>query len=102
LSLDSELRVGPYRAEPSGDHWDAIIGVRGKVNFTEHWHLPFHLDIGTGETDFTWQALVGIGYSFTSVDLVAGYRYLQWDFDHSTAIDDLDYSGPFGGIRIRF
>ena len=102
LSADTTVHVGPFRRDPSNDFWDGIIGLRGRVNFTEHWHLPYYVDIGTGDTDLTWQALVGLGYSWTSVDLVVGYRYLQWDFDDSSFLDDMNLSGPFGGVRIWF
>jgi len=27
------------------------------------WFVPYYLDVGTGESDLTWQAMGGIGYS---------------------------------------
>ena len=61
-----------------------------------------HLDIGTGDTDLTWQALAGIGYRFDRFDMVAGYRYLKWEFDDNSALDNLDISGPMVGGKFRF
>ena len=29
------------------------------------WFVPYYADIGTGQSDFTWQAIGGIGYAFS-------------------------------------
>jgi len=102
LNLKADLRVGSARAEDSGGNWDGIIGVRGDVNLTEKWFLPYHFDIGTGESDLTWQAFGGIGYRFKWFDAAVAYRYLSWDFDDNKALDDLYFHGPFAGIRFSF
>jgi hypothetical protein len=102
LYMKTDLRLGPYEDKESDDIWDGIVGVRGRVNLSEKWYLPYHLDIGTGESDVTWQALGGVGYKFSHIDVMAGYRYLKWDFDSGKAIDDMDISGPYAGLKIRF
>jgi hypothetical protein len=87
----------------SGEVWDAIVGARGEVALAEKWFVPFHFDVGTGQTDMTWQAFGGAGYRFGKVDVVVAYRYLSWDFeDDSEVLDDLNVSGPLAGVRIRF
>ena len=37
--------------------WDGIIGVRGRASFgaNREWFVPYYVDIGTGQSDFTWQ-----------------------------------------------
>ena len=102
LYIKTDLRLGPYGADKSDGIWDGIVGVRGRVNLSEKWYLPYHLDIGTGESDVTWQALGGVGYKFSHIDVIAGYRYLKWDFDSDKALDDMDISGPYAGLKIRF
>ena len=102
LTSRAPLPPGSRSGSRSKDNWDGIIGVRGSVNLTENWFLPFHLDFGTGDSQFTWQGLAGIGYRFSRVDIVAGYRYLDWQFDNRPIIDSLDYKGPFAGIKFRF
>jgi len=72
------------------------------VNLTKKWYLPFYGDVGTGDSDLTWQVLAGIGYKFKWFDVVAAYRYLDWDFDDNPAIDDLNFSGPIVGIKFVF
>ena len=48
------------------DKWDGIVGVKGRFNFgaDREWFVPYYLDIGTGQSDLTWQAVGGIGYAF--------------------------------------
>jgi hypothetical protein len=104
LYMKADLRVDALgvRAEESGSNWDAVIGARGAVDLTQKWHLFGYLDIGTGESDLTWQAMAGIGYKFKWFHVNAAYRYLKWDFDKNAALDDLDISGPAVGIRFVF
>jgi len=86
--------------------WDGIIGARGNISLNEQWALPFHFDVGTGDTDLTWQAFGGAGYKFNNMDIVAGYRHLEWDFDDSDTggnlFNDLYISGPVVGLRYHF
>jgi hypothetical protein len=70
------------------------------------WSSPFHYDVGTGYTDMPWQAFGVVGYKFSNMDLVAGYRHLEWQFDDSDVggniFDDLYISGPVVGLRYFF
>jgi len=112
LKTDVDLvEQGPFatrRFSPSGSGsvWDGIVGARGNFTLNERWSLPFHFDVGTGDTDLTWQAFGGVEYKFTNVSLVAGYRHLEWDFDDNDTggdlFDDLYISGPVIGFRYLF
>lgn len=111
LYMKSELSLhvtGPldsrYRnASDSGDLWDGIVGIRGDVTLAPKWYIPYYADMGTGGSDYTWQAMAGIGYRISNVvDVVAAYRYLEWKFEDNRAIDTLDISGPLVGVRFRF
>jgi len=81
---------------------DAIIGAHGRFAITDKWYLPYYVDVGTGDSNLTWQAFGGIGYAFRNIDLVAAYRYLEWDFDDSAVLDEVSFYGPFAGIQLRF
>jgi hypothetical protein len=72
------------------------------VDLTEKWYLFGYLDIGTGDSDVTWQGLGGVGYRFKWFDLVAAYRYLRWNFSDNKALDNLYLYGPAAGIRFQF
>jgi len=109
LSTDVDLRNADPGGAPfnvglseSGSNWDAMIGVRGELSLNSEWFVPYHVDIGTGDSDFTWQVFAGLGYRFKSFDVLIGYRYLYWDFEDNAALDDLDISGFGAGIRFYF
>jgi len=79
--------------------WDAIIGVRGRANLGDSkWFVPYYLDVGTGETDLTWQAMAGIGYAFRWGEITAAYRHLSYDFASNDALKDLSFSGPLVSV----
>ena len=92
------------RTEASQTNWDAILGIGGKVRFGQgmRWFLPYYADIGTGESDRTWQAMVGLGYTFNWGDLVATYRHLDYEFKPGGAVQSLNLSGPTIGAVFRW
>jgi hypothetical protein len=110
LWLDSVIKfdtgppqpVGQQELSGSGNVWDGIVGVKGKVILDKTWYVPFLLDVGTGDSQVTWQALAGVGYKFKKVDVSLGYRYIKWNFDDNKVFDDLDLSGPYVGVTFSF
>lgn len=82
--------------------WDGVVGVRGDVRLPKQWFLGYYLDIGTGDSDFTWQGFAGGGYGWKSVDVAIGYRYLSWEFDADSNFEDLAFSGPILGAAFKF
>ena len=92
--------------ETSGNVWDGIVGLKGTYDFNEKWFLPFQADIGTGDTDVTWQTFAGIGYKYENFDLMLGYRHLEWDFDDNgpgaKVFNDFNIDGPIFGAKFRF
>ena len=90
----------------SGGLWDGIVGVRGNAELSKKWYFSYYLDVGTGDTKLSWEALAGLGYRAKKLDAVFGYRYLDWDFDRSDPggelLDDLNVHGPFAGVKFRF
>lgn len=93
-------RTGKRQA--SQQNWDAFVGVKGRYAFGEgrKWFVPYYLDIGTGESDLTWQAMGGLGYSFGWGDVVGAWRYIGYEFKSGNALQDMNYSGP--GIAAVF
>jgi hypothetical protein len=104
MDADLDFAIGPTTLEysDSGDTLDAVIGLRGNTQLNDKWYLTYHADVGTGNSELTWQALAGLNYRFEKLDGVFGYRYLKWEFDDDDTFDDLDISGPFAGVRFRF
>ena len=90
--------------EVSDSLWDGIVGVKGRYAFGDDrkWFLPFYLDVGTGQTKLTWQAVAGVGYGFHWGDLVATYRYLDWNAKSGKSVGDLSFGGPMISATLRW
>lgn len=86
------------------DVWDAVVGAKGRYRFGDQgrWFLPYYLDVGTGQSDRTWQAMGGIGYSFSWGEVFAAYRHLDYRFDSGDRMKDLSFSGPGVGVGFRW
>jgi hypothetical protein len=104
VTLDLEIPAAAAtrreKAKVTGSNWDGIVGVRGNYRLNEHWRLPYAFNVGTGQSDYTLQAMLAASYQFNSFDAVAGWRYLTWENDE--AISDLTINGPFVGALWRF
>jgi hypothetical protein len=77
------------------NNWDAIVGVKGRFALGGgKWFVPYYADIGTGESKLTWQAMAGLGYSFGWGDIVAAWRYIDYDMKSGKNIESLTFNGP--------
>ena len=98
LDLDTTvnlaLGVAGVRVSRSGSVWDGVVGIRGRANLEGNWYLPYYADIGTGNSDLTWQVLGGFGYKYSWGDMTFAYRHLEWEFDTDAPLEDVSYSGP--------
>lgn len=103
LHTSDQVAQRDIRISDSADVWDGIVGIRGILNMNQNWYLQYLVDIGTGDSTFTWQSLTGIGYKVSSVvDVVAAWRYLYWNFEDNKALDSLYIKGPVIGAKVRF
>ena len=102
LKTNPPLPPGSRNAKDSGSVWDGIVGVTGHMALSDKWYLQGYADIGTGNSDYTWQALAGFGYRFKRVDAAVGYRYLTYEFDSDEAFENLTVHGPIVGVRFGF
>ena len=85
------------------DLWDALIGVRGRFDLGEgRWTGLYHLDIGAGDSDLTWNAMAGASYAYGWGDLVLAYRHLAYDQASDKLLQDFSFSGPGFGATFRF
>jgi hypothetical protein len=90
--------------EESVDLWDGIVGVKGQFGLgaKKKWMVPCYVDVGTGDSDMTWQARVGLGYAFRWGDVAVVWRYLDYDLKSSRAIEDMNFNGPAIGANFRW
>src|SRR4029450_6597263 len=88
----------------TGRNWDAIVGVKGRVNFGDNrqWFIPYYVDIGTGQSQFTWQGALGLGYGFSWGEVVATWRYLDYNTKSGHALNDLTINGPLLGVVLNW
>lgn len=100
--LKTDLGLGSKSAAESDSIWDGILGAKGRLNFGKHFYLPYFGDIGTGGSDFTWQAYGGLGLGFEWVDIELGYRHLEYQFDDRPVVEKINFSGPLAGLRFKF
>ncbi len=104
LGLDVTLSVNnrSVSISPSIEYYDAVIGVKGEVNLSENWYVPYLFDIGAGDSDLTWQGQASIGYRFDWGDILATYRYVHYEKDDAKLIKDFDLYGPKVGLVFHF
>ena len=90
--------------EVSETNWDGIVGLKGRAFFgaDRRWFVPFYVDVGTGQSKFTWQLNVGVGYQFEWGALVASWRYLDYDFKSSSQVQSMSFNGPLVGALFKF
>jgi hypothetical protein len=84
--------------------WDGIVGVKGRYTFGDNrrWHAPFYVDVGTGQSQLTWQISGGIGYSYNWGSVFATWRYLDYNFQSGKKLDSISLNGPMVGVAFRW
>ena len=108
LYLKSALSLaasGPLGAdetvEESTSIWNGLAGLYGKIWLAKHWYIPYYLDIGTGESDFTWQGEAGINYDWRWGMAGLGYRYLDFDQGTDSWVRGWSLHGFWLGVGFR-
>ena len=112
VGIESELKLDIRGTEGLVDtssrssrdltEWDGVIGVKGQVRLGEgRWYMPYYLDIGTGSSNWTWQALLGVGYAFDWGEVNLSIRNLSYDFNSKNDAD-LRMTGPTLGATFRW
>ncbi|MGH6951800.1 MAG: hypothetical protein ACREH4_13070 [Vitreimonas sp.] len=109
VDADVEWRLsGPLGLFPetgsvssSSESWDGLVGVRGEARLGD-WFVPYYVDVGGGDSDLTWQGIVGIGYRWGWGDLRLDYRYLSYEQGEENLVRELTLGGPAVGASFRF
>jgi len=107
LSVETviDATIGPISKgiDETDTVWDGFIGLAGKTRLNDKWSLTYYGDVGGGGSDLTWQAHASVDYSLNDkIDLTAGYRHLDWQFDDFGPLDELYVTGPYVGAKYRF
>ncbi|MEP1425899.1 MAG: hypothetical protein ABJX32_08160 [Tateyamaria sp.] len=107
LDMDTGVNLavagGSSRVNDKFSNWDGIIGLRGQSALSPDWDLLYYADVGTGDSDLTWQVALAMDYKFDAWTLTFGYRHLDWSgLNDSATLEDLNFSGPFVGAKFNF
>lgn len=111
IDLDTDLflelqSLGPGQSRTISDSlttWDGFVGLKGQASLADRWYFPYYVDVGAGDSKLTWQATAGIGFQAGRMwDLALVYRHLEWDFDSTLLIDDINFRGPTLGVIFRW
>lgn len=108
-TLALNLTGGPlggqsFNGETTPVIWNGVVGARGQFTFGSDlkWFIPLYLDLGAGESQFTWQAMTGVGYSFGWGEIAATYRYLEFQGKSDAPVQTLAVAGPLIGASFHF
>jgi opacity protein-like surface antigen len=113
-SLDTEVTVRgsvgilDVNAEESDNWVDPFVGARLLFHFSDKVSLALRADIGGfsigSAADLSWQlAALGKFKLSDNVDLLAGYRYVDVDWDRGSSTEyDFYLHGPIIGVSIVF
>jgi hypothetical protein len=99
LPLTIDIDDKPESVDPGGSTWDGVIGMSGVTTLNDQWYVDYYGDIGTGDSDLTWQTRVGAGYKFKKFTGTFGLRYLRWNFDKKAELDNMRVIGPYVGAK---
>ena len=112
LSIETEIDLdisGPLPPTLPGKSLDAsteildgVVGVKGRLFMGSRWYVPYHLDVGTGTSVLTWQAMTGVAYAWTKVNLFLVYRHISFDEGSDELLQNFTLSGPALGVKVIF
>ena len=106
LETNQPFKIGPERRITGTDLFNRSSKNRSVPVSGYKWKLLLDGNVGTGDTELSWEVFGGVGYKFTTLDLVAGYQHMQWDFDSNDAggeiLKNLKMSGPIVGVNYYF
>jgi hypothetical protein len=106
--LNTELQFQPallpgVDVQGSRGWVDGILGLRGKVYLPGKWWVTGYGDLGGGGSNFTYQILGIAGVDIHEhYALLAGYRYLNVDYDKDHFLFDTALKGPLFGFTFKF
>jgi len=81
---------------------DGIVGIKGQYNIAKGWFIPYHADVGTGQSDLTYQLVSGIGYGGGWGDVALTYRHQAWHMGDDGILNTFTLSGSSIAYRYHF
>ncbi len=102
--IEASGGILPRKIEASDNlSWsDAVLGARWSHDFARRWNVSVLADYGFGESEAAWQVFGTLSYGFAWGSILGGYRYMDLDYDTSSASIGLSLSGPLVGVSFSF
>jgi hypothetical protein len=99
--LGNLARLGSV--ESQSDIWNGIAGIRGEHALGHGaWKALYDVDVGSGGSKLTWQALLEAAYVKRWGDIGIGWRTLEFSQGSQNSTADLRMSGPIVSVSFRF
>ncbi|MEJ2088382.1 MAG: hypothetical protein P8Y69_07890 [Gammaproteobacteria bacterium] len=98
---DTELT----RRKSTKDYYDALVGVRYRIDLALHWSILTRADTSFGDSEGTFLLQANLAWTLGSRELnriLIGYQYKEADFKHGDLELDYTYYGPLAGFNFRF
>jgi hypothetical protein len=96
--------LGVARSADGSESWtDVVVGMKAQHPVSENVDLLGYFDVGAGGSDLSYQIVAGVNWEFKE-DYTAkiGYRIMDWDYEDNGTVWDMQSSGPYLGLGIRF
>lgn len=91
------------RLSGNADIWNGIVGVRGRILVGDSgFFVPYYADLGTGDSNLTWQVFSGIGYQSGWAGVQLGYRYMSFDQGSGSLVEKLTMGGAYLAVNFTF
>lgn len=99
----SNEAANAFSKDDSESWTDAVVGLYVVHPVSDSVELTGYVDVGAGGSDLTYQFMGGVNWEFREgFRAKLGYRYLYWDYEDNGFKWDVDASGPYLGLGIRF
>ena len=110
VSLAYEFTAPPTQLMRGGGFWptrdstDGLIGIKGSLRLSHDgkWYLPYEADIGDGNKNWQYNAILGVGYHFHWGDVALAVRNLTYQTTGSQIVEKLRFTGPVFGATFRW
>lgn len=96
---------GSIKASDHESWLDPYVGLRYQNALSTNWTFVGYADIGGFGigSNLTWQGLVGLRYTCSdSLSAIFGFRHMKTDYDQDGLQYDVQDSGPYLGVTLRY
>jgi hypothetical protein len=89
---------------PTADSTDGLIGIKGFLRLSSDgkWYLPYEADVGDGNKNWQYNAMLGVGYHFHWGDISLAARNLTYEISGRPILDKIRMTGPVLGATFRW